>query len=54
VNECNLFWKKKKNAPTYRPIGEMEGRVRETNIFLRVALYLNKPSPTLKNLEGLN
>ena len=30
--------KKKKNPPTYRPIGEMEGRVRETNIFLRVAL----------------
>ena len=30
-------WKKKKTPPTYRPIGEMEGRVRETNIFLRVA-----------------
>ena len=28
---------KKKNPPTYRPIGEMEGRVQETNIFLRVA-----------------
>ena len=28
---------KKKNPPTYRPIGEMEGGVRETNIFLRVA-----------------
>jgi hypothetical protein len=28
----------KKDPPTYRPIGEMEGRVRETNIFLRVAL----------------
>jgi hypothetical protein len=28
----------KKNSPTYRPIGEMEGRVRETNIFLRVNL----------------
>ena len=35
VNE--LWKKKKKNPPTYRPIGEMEGRVRETNIFLRVA-----------------
>ena len=29
----------KKNPPTYWPIGEMEGRVRETNIFLRVALW---------------
>ena len=28
---------KKKNPPTYRLIGEMEGRVRETNIFLMVA-----------------
>jgi hypothetical protein len=35
VNEHSLFWKKKKNPPTYRPIGEME--VRETNILLRVA-----------------
>jgi hypothetical protein len=30
--------KKKKNPPTNRPIGEMEGRVQEINIFLRVAL----------------
>ena len=29
---------KKKNPPTYQPIGEMEGREQETNIFLRVAL----------------
>jgi hypothetical protein len=33
--ECTL--KEKKNPPTYWTIGEMEGRVRETNIFLRVA-----------------
>ena len=33
------FEKKKKNPPTYRPIGEMEGRMRETNMFLRVASY---------------
>ena len=32
-----IYFEKKKNPPTYRPIGEMEGRVRETNIFLRVA-----------------
>ena len=31
---------RKKNPPTYRPIGEMEGRVREANIFLRVAQSL--------------
>jgi hypothetical protein len=31
------FEEEKKNPPTYRPIGEMEGRVWETNIFLRVA-----------------
>jgi hypothetical protein len=37
------FEKKNKNPPTYRPIGEMEGRVWKTNIFLRVALsYDNK------------
>ena len=34
------FEKKKKNHPTYRPIGEMEGRMRETNIFLRVGCYM--------------
>jgi hypothetical protein len=32
----NELWKKKTNPPTYRPIGEMEGRVQETNIFLGV------------------
>ena len=37
VNEV-YFEKKKKIPPTNRPIGEMEGRVREMNIFLRVAL----------------
>ena len=37
VNERSLF-SKKKNPLTYRSIGEMEGRVRETNILLRVAL----------------
>ena len=36
VNERSLFWRGK-NPPTYRPIGEMEGQVRETNIYLRVA-----------------
>jgi hypothetical protein len=30
-----MNFEKKKNPPTYQPIGEMEGRVRETNIFLR-------------------
>ena len=30
---------KKKNSSTYRPIGEMEGRVWEMNIFLRVAQH---------------
>ena len=35
VNE--LWKKKKKYPPTHRPIGEMGGRVRETNIFLRMA-----------------
>ena len=34
----NELWKK--NPPTYRPIDEMEGRVRETNIFLRVTLLI--------------
>ena len=34
------FEKKKKNPHTYRPIGEMEGRVQETNVFLRVAPLL--------------
>ena len=34
------FEKKNNNPPTYRPIGEIEGRVWETNIFLRVALSL--------------
>ena len=33
----NELWKKKKKSPTHRPIGEMGGRVRETNIFLRMA-----------------
>ena len=33
----NELWKKKKNPSTYRPIGEMEGRVQEMNILLRVA-----------------
>ena len=37
VNERSLFWEKKIYPPTYRPIGEMEGRMRETNIFLRMA-----------------
>ena len=32
------FEKKKKKSSTYRPIGEMDGRVQETNLFLRVAL----------------
>ena len=32
----------KQNPPTYRPIGEMEGRVRETNIFLRMAQSINQ------------
>jgi hypothetical protein len=32
VNERSLFWKERKNPPTYRPIGEMEGRVREAII----------------------
>ena len=35
----SLFWKKK-NPLIYQPIGEMEGRVREPNIFLRVALIV--------------
>ena len=33
-----MNFEKKKNPPAYRPVGEMEGRVQETNIFLRVAL----------------
>ena len=37
--------KKKKNCPTYRPIGEMEGKVRETNIFFRVALLFSHIFP---------
>ena len=40
---------KKKNSLTYRPIGEMEGRVRETNIFLRVASV-----PITTDVVGLN
>jgi hypothetical protein len=44
---CSTFkepdlWMNWKNPPTYRPIGEMEGRVRETNIFLRVVLAEKK------------
>ena len=39
VNERSLFWKK--IPSTYQPIGEMEGRVWETNIFLRVALVVH-------------
>ena len=42
-----IILKKKKNPPTYRPIGEMEGWVRETNIFLRVALMDFDISPLL-------
>ena len=40
LKELDLWmnFEKKKNLPTYWPIGEMKGRVRETNIFLRVAL----------------
>ena len=30
----------KKNPPTYQPIGEMEGQVQETNIFLKVTLNI--------------
>jgi hypothetical protein len=37
---CEPDLERKKNSPTYRPIGEMEGRVREANIFLRVAQSL--------------
>jgi hypothetical protein len=29
------FWEE--NPPTYRPIGEIEGQIQETNIFLWVA-----------------
>ena len=35
--DLRKYFEKKKNPPTYWTIGEMEGRVRETNIFLRVA-----------------
>jgi hypothetical protein len=35
--DLRMYFEKKKNPPTYWTIGEMEGRVRETNIFLRVA-----------------
>jgi len=36
--EWSLGYLVEKNPLTYRPIGEMEGRVRKTNIFWRVAL----------------
>ena len=48
---CEWTLKKKKTNPlTYRPIGEMEGRVRETNIFLRVALTEKLKSKSYQKL----
>jgi hypothetical protein len=37
-----MNFEKKQKKPTYRPIGEMEDRVREANIFLMVALQAKK------------
>jgi len=49
----STFWaileNKKNNPPTYRAIGEMEVRVRETKIFLRVAL-----SPLKFNIHNIS